>query len=73
MEERAALLCFNDWAGYAEIPVFVVGETPERYRIRADRTIRLAGRARSLLVGQTALVPRMAVRFPGRKRGQAPD
>ena len=65
--ERRAELCFNDWAGFYTKPIVVLGETPKRYRITTppdvDR-IRLAGRNRYLHRGQTALVPKTAVRFP---------
>jgi hypothetical protein len=71
-EERAAFLCFNDWVGYHEEPIVVVGETPKRYRIRADKLIRLAGRNRFLPRGKMTLVPRTAVRFPDRPRGKGP-
>lgn len=63
---RRAFLCFNDWAGVRKVPVDVVGETPKRWRIQLpprSETIRLAGRNRYLAYGQTALVPKSAVRF----------
>ena len=46
-----------------EQPIVVVGETPKKYRIRADQRTRLAGRSRWLEPGQTTLVPRTAVRI----------
>ena len=61
--KRDGFLCFNDWAGYREEPVRVVGETPTRYRIEADKTILLAGRDRYLMPGRTVLVPKKAVIF----------
>jgi hypothetical protein len=50
-------LCFNDWAGFYTLPVFVVGETPKRYRIEALQDMRMAGRNRYLRAGQCALAP----------------
>ena len=62
-EPRPAYLCFNDYAGFRMAPVLVVGETPQRLRIEAVRDMRLAGRNRRLPAGETALVPKGAVRF----------
>jgi len=63
---RPAYLCFNDWAGTREHPVVIVGQTRERYRIRlpdgATEPMKLAGRCRWLRTGETALVPKSAVR-----------
>lgn len=62
-----AFLCFDDWAGYHEEPVRIVGETRTRYRIQTDKdVIRLAGRYRYLRRGETALVPKRAVRIPAK-------
>lgn len=61
---RPAELCFNDYAGFRAIPVLVIGETPKRHRIEAVKDMRLAGRCRSLKAGESALVPKTAVRFP---------
>lgn len=58
-----ALLCMNGWAGYYEQPIEVIGQTPKRYRIRATERIRLGGRCRWLYRGETALVPKSAVKF----------
>ncbi len=63
MERRRAEFCFDERAGFHAVPVIVIGETPTRYRIEAIRPMRLAGRNRSLAAGETALVPRTAVRF----------
>jgi hypothetical protein len=60
-----AWLCFNDWAGFTTVPVVLVGETRTRWRITPDvgvDRIRLAGRRRWLAAGETALVPKTAVR-----------
>lgn len=62
-EERHALLCLQGWDGYSETPVVVVGATPTKFRIRAlDRT-KLGGRSRWLYRGETALVPKHAIKF----------
>ena len=53
----------DGWAGRASYLVEVVGETPKRWRIKALTKVRLPGRERFLLPGETALVPRYAVRF----------
>lgn len=57
------LLCLNSWAGRTETPVEIIDETPKRFRIRASQRTKLAGRDRWLEVGQTALVPKYAVRL----------
>lgn len=57
-----AYLCLNSWAGYHEEPVFIVGETPARYRIAVDKRTKIAGRDRWLELGDTALVPKRAVK-----------
>ena len=66
-----AVLCLNGWEGRTETPVEIVGETPKRYRIRANKRIKLAGRNRWLEIGQTALVPKYAVR-PTKRAPDAP-
>lgn len=58
-----ALLCTGGWHGYIEQPVTVVGETPKRYRIKANARTKLAGRSRWLEIGETVLVPKTAIRF----------
>jgi hypothetical protein len=50
------------WHGCIWQPVKVVGETPKRYRIEATEKTKLAGRCRWIEVGQTALVPKGAIR-----------
>ena len=55
-------LCLQSWAGFRKTRVEIVGETPKRYRIRALKPTQLAGRYRSILPGQMALVPKRAVR-----------
>ena len=57
-----AVLCLNGWEGRTETSVEIVGETPKRYRIRASKRVKLAGRNRWLEIGKTALVPKYAVR-----------
>jgi len=56
-----ALLCLNGWGGRTETSVEIIGETPKRYRIRANKRIKLAGRNRWLEIGKTALVPKSAI------------
>lgn len=63
MEPRDAYICTDGWEGRTEQFVLVVGETPKRYRIMATQGTKLAGRSRWLKPGQTALVPKYAVRF----------
>lgn len=70
IEIKAAVLCFNDWAGHREKAIEVYGETPKRYRIALPpgetSPIRLAGRNRWLRPMEVALVPRTAVKFKSR-------
>ena len=60
---RRATITLGGWHGLSTQEVLVVSETPKRYRIRAIAKTRLAGRHRSLEVGQQALVPRHVVTF----------
>ena len=60
-----ATFTYGSFAGARRLPVRVIGETPTRYRIEADFTIRLQGRGRVLERGQSALVPKHAIRFHG--------
>jgi len=55
-------LQLDGWQGRTQQEVEVVGETATKVRVRALTCTRLAGRRRSLEPGQTALVPRHAVR-----------
>jgi len=57
---RPAELMLTGWHGFSKQPVEVIGETPKRYRIRAEKLTRLAGRHRYLEPGKTALVPKTA-------------
>ena len=70
-----AVLCLNGWEGRTETPVEIVGETSKRYRIRASKRVKLAGRNRWLEIGQTALVTKYAVRPTSRPAdgANAPD
>lgn len=63
MADIPAMLCLQSYAGRTEQLVVVVGETPKRYRIRALKWTRLGGGSRFLRAGDTALVPKYAVRF----------
>ena len=56
------VLVVDTYAGRLEQQVEIVGETATRFRIRAINRTRLAGRGRTLEVGQIALVPKTAVR-----------
>lgn len=58
-----AWIQLDGWVGRTQARVEIVGETPYRYRIRAVTRTRLAGRQRWLNVGETALVPKHAVRM----------
>ena len=55
-------LQLDGWHGRTQQKVEIVSETPQKVRIRAITTTRLAGRRRSLLPGEMALVPKYAVR-----------
>lgn len=59
------VLMLDGWAGRSDWPVVIVGETPKRYRITpdGDKPVKLGGRSRWLQPGQTALVPKHAVRL----------
>lgn len=59
---RPGVLRLSGYGGYCEIPIVVVGYTPRKVRIEAIKRTRLAGRLRWLEAGETALVPRTAVR-----------
>lgn len=63
MEVKIGYLGLSGWAGDRWRKVEVVGETPKKYRIRAIEKTKLAGRSRWLEAGQTALVPKYAVRI----------
>jgi hypothetical protein len=60
---RRATITLNGWQGLTTQEVEVVGQTPQRYRIRAITRTRLAGRLRYLEAGHTVLVPRKVVNF----------
>lgn len=54
-------LNLSGWAGRTSKLVEVVGETPQRFRIRAIEKTRLSGRLRWLEPGETTLVPRHSI------------
>lgn len=64
-----ALLWLDGWQGHYSQPVTVIGRTAAHYRITprpgAAGRVRLAGKARSIGAGESALVPRYAVAFEG--------
>lgn len=62
-DAKQAYICMDGWGGRTEQAVLVIGETPKRYRIKAVMRTKLAGRSRWIYVGETALVPKHAVRF----------
>jgi hypothetical protein len=55
-------LVLQGWHGSSSQLVVTIGDTPKRFRIMALARTRLAGRGRWLDPGQTALVPKSAVR-----------
>ena len=62
---RRGRLCLTGWGGSAQHEVIIVAETPKRYRIKLPdgaSWIRLPSR-RTLQPGDTALVPKHAVRL----------
>ncbi len=66
--DRRGVLCLQDWSGYSEQPILIVGETAKRYRIQTPNhqvTVKLSGRSRWLRPGFTALVPKHAVKVLG--------
>lgn len=63
IKTRTGYLMLDGWAGRREHKVEVIGETPKRYRIRAVERTKLAGRCRWLYAGETALVPKYAIRL----------
>ena len=66
-EAWEGVLLTGGWSGPLEQPVIIIGETPKRYRIRACQRTRLPGRSGVpvcwLYTGETALVPKYAVRI----------
>jgi hypothetical protein len=55
-------LQLDGWHGRSQQRIEIIGQTPKRVRIRAITKTRLAGRRRSLMPGETTLVPKYAVR-----------
>ena len=62
-DPKQAYLMMDGWGGRHDQAVLVIGETPKRYRIKAVMRTRLAGRCRWIYTGETALVPKTAVRL----------
>lgn len=62
-ETCIAVLVLDGYAGRREHPCEIVGETPQRYRIQVRQRTPLAGPNRWLQPGETALVPKHAVRL----------
>lgn len=59
---RRGWLQLQGWHGRTQQEVVIVGHTAKRLRIRALKPTRLAGRRRTMLPGDTCLVPNYAVR-----------
>jgi hypothetical protein len=72
-QARPAEIVLVGWHGVGRQQVEMVGETPQRDRMRVQERPRLAGRDRWLEPGRTALVPRRAVRFPGQAEPKPSD
>lgn len=65
--QRHGLLMLDGWIGRTDTPVLIVGETPKKFRITppTEKRVKLGGRSRWLYPGETALVPKHAVRVVG--------
>lgn len=61
---KRAFLVMESYAGRSRTLVDVIWTGPKRARIRAVTRMRLAGRDRWLDEGETALVPKAALRYP---------
>ena len=57
-----AELGLQGWEGLTWTRVEIIGETPKKYRIRALQRTKLGGRSRWIYAGETALVPKHAIR-----------
>lgn len=62
---RYGSFALDGWAGRLVQRIGIIGETPKRYRILALTHTTLGGRARSIQPGETALIPKHAIRFEG--------
>ncbi len=60
---RRGELRLDSWAGRRSYPVEVLGETPQRYRIRLLEDMPLPGRNKRGAAGEVRLVPKYAVTF----------
>lgn len=60
---RPAVVCVNSFAGRREYPCMVIAETPKRYRITSAIPLALPPGLKLMMPGQSALVPKTAVRF----------
>lgn len=59
-----ANLVLDGFGGRSYTPITIIRETPKRYEIRNDmekHAIKLAGRGRWLMPGDTVLVPKTAI------------
>lgn len=63
---KIGFLMLSGWGGYREEKIEIVGMTPKRYRIRALKKTKIAGRQRWLEPGETTLAPQDAVRIEPR-------
>lgn len=66
VEPYRALLCTRGFEGYRETEVEVIGETAQKFRIKAVIGTKVSAghssRSRWLVKGETALVPKRAIK-----------
>ena len=55
-------LMIDGWSGCRNIPIDIIGETSEEFKIKARERVFLPGRG-ILKVGQSTLVPKSAVKL----------
>lgn len=70
MTTRRGELLLDGWAGRRAVPVEVLSETPQRFRVRLLADCALPGRNKRGEVGAVMLVPKHAVRFGEAKPGE---
>jgi len=58
-------LVIGGWSGRRKIPIDVIGETPDGIAIKAQENTFIPGRG-ILKAGQSAIVPKAAVKFEAR-------
>jgi hypothetical protein len=67
----SSYLVIGGWSGRRKIPVNLVGETPEAFRIEVLERIFLPGRG-VLDRGQVALVPKVLIELPNSMPTETP-